>query len=317
MKVFVCALLFTSFVHSKFMKSSDVLIDIGENGAKIVKIFEKVSTLNVLLKNFEQPEGIVQLLESIFDIGMQTFVIFNFGSEENYDDWIEHCATYRRESSWRIIYHERFYKKTHNSLSPKKDLHYFDDFEPNSSFFPENNFDPQSPAATSNDGLPESFAETLDKWYTFRTSGFIIFCPFEAFELFLGCLVNRSGTFLFIIEKDSEMGNQFEDVAGILKRAWMATTNLKLFVLIFEELYVVNPFEIDGKTKSFGVLEKLSDEGQKQDFKHLNKYPMYVELFESAYSIPNETFSGKLKSFFGPDVEVARFIEEQMNVSSN
>lgn len=301
------------------MRPSDILLDIGKNEAKIEKIFEKVSTLNVLLKNYEQPEGIVQLLENIFEFGLQTFVVFNFASEEHYESWIQHCRIYRNESSWRVLYHERFYQKTHNSSSFKNHLQYFDDFEPNASLFPEDSIDPQSPVATAGDQLPESFADSLDRWYTFRAAGYILFCPFKALELFLGCLVNRSGTFLFIIEKDSEKENQLENVAAILKRAWIATANLKLFVLIFRELYVVNPFEIDGETKSFGVLEKFSSEGLQQEFKDLKKYPMKIELFNSAYSVPRDEkiFSGKLNSFYGPDIQVARFIEEQMNVSSN
>lgn len=302
------------------MRPSEILLDIGKNEAKIVKIFEKVSTLNVLLKNYEQPEGIVQLLEDIFAFGLQTFVVFNFGSEDHYENWIQHCRIYRNDSSWRFSYHERFYLKTHNTSSTfRNNLQNFDDFEPSASSLHEDPIDPQSPVATAGDQLPESFADSLDRWYTFRAAGYIIFCPFKALELFLGCLVNRSGTFLFIIEKDSENENQLENVAEILKRAWLMTSNLRLFVLIFRELYVVNPFEIDGETNSFGVLEKFPSEGLKQEFKDLKKYPMKIELFHSAYSVPKEEkeFSGKLNSYYGPDVQVARFIEEQMNVSSN
>lgn len=319
MKVLICVLFLFSFVLGKFLKPSEVLIDIGENREKIVRIFNKVSTLNVLLKNYEQPEGIVQLLETIFQFGHQSFVIFNFSESESYAEWIEHCKIFRNDSSIRTIYYERFYHKTHERQKPKRNLDFFEDFEPDIKLLHEDSIDPQSPIASSPIRLQESFAEGLDKWFTYRQSGFVLISTFDALDVYLGCLLNRGGTFLIIIEKDSyDDEKHLENVSMLLKKAWRVSTNLKLFVLISREVYILNPFVIDANTKSFGMLEKLPDEEVSQEWKDLNGYPMSVEIFESAYSVPSEgNFTGKLDSFRGPDVEVARFIQQQMNVSSN
>lgn len=314
----VGVILNANLARSQFFTPSDILVDIGENREQIQKIFEKVSTINVLLKNYEQPEGIVQSLENIFKFGWQTFIIFNFYDDDDYEGFIQHCKMFDSNPAARTLYYERYYQRSHEASPVKRNLQFFEDFEPSSGNFQEVSVDPQSPVATEKVILPESFSEALDRWYTHRRSGFVIVCPYDAFIVYIGCLVSRGGTYLFIIEKGSEKENQLDDVSDVLKKAWKATTNIKLFVLIFEELYIVNPFEIDENTKSYGVLEKLSDGGMvERDLKNLNKYPMNVDIFYSAYSIPkNENYSSKLSSYFGPDVQVARFIEEQMKVSS-
>lgn len=318
MKVLICALLLVSFVHSKFLKPSDILMDIGENEESIAKIFEKVSTLNLLLKNFEQPIGIVQLLEGIFDFGNQTFVIFNFSNEEHYIEWIEHCKIFRSDSTMRTLYYERLYQKNHDPSNVKRQLDFFEDFEPDLKAKHDDSIDQQSPLASSSKKLQESFAEGLDRWFTFLESGFILFCSFDVLEVYLGCLLNRAGTFLFIIEKDSYGENYLEDLSSVLAKAWKGTANLKVFVLIFRGLFVFNPFALDEASQSYGMLEKFSDATANREIKDLNAYPMSVEIFESAYSVPKPTkFNGMLDSFFGPDVQVGRFIQQQMNVSSN
>lgn len=319
MKVVICALFFLSSAFSKFLKSSEILIDIGENREKIVNIFENVSTLNVLLKNFEQPEGIVQLLENIFQLGNQSFVIFNFSEQESYLEWLEHCKVFRNDSSIRTMYYERFYHKTHQPQKQKRTMEFFDDFEPDVGLEAESSVDPQSPLASTAVKLPESFAESLDRWFTFRHSGFILFSTFDALDVYLGCLLSRAGTFLIIIEKDSyDSDNHLENVAFLLKKAWKISANLKLFVLISREIFVLNPFVIDESKESFGMLEKLPDAKVNRECKDFNGYPMNVEIFMSAYSNPSGgKFTGKLDCFRGPDVEAARFIQQQMNVSSN
>lgn len=319
--VIVVGVVLTSanLVRSQFFTPSDILVDIGENREQIQKIFEKVSTINVLLKNYEQPEGIVQSLENIFKFGWQTFIIFNFSDEDDYQGFIKHCKMFDIDPAAKTLYYERVYQKGREISPVKRTLQFFEDFEPSEENFEEILADPQSPVATEKVALPESFSEALDRWYTYRLSGFVIVCPYDAFIVYIGCLVSRGGTYLFIIEKSSEKQNQLEDVTEDLKKAWKSTTNVKLFVLIFEELYIVNPFEIDENTRSFGILEKLSDgEMVERNLKNLNKYPMNVDIFYSAYSVPkSQNYSSELNSFYGPDVQAARFIEEQMNVSSN
>lgn len=313
-------LLNANLARSHFFTPSDILVDIGENREQIQKIFEKISTINVLLKNYEQPEGIVQSLENIFKFGWQSFVIFNFSDEDGYVDFIQHCKIFNRDPAAKTVYYERVYQKRHEILPLKHTMQYFEDFEPSSGYFQGIGIDPQSPVATTeNVILPETFSEALDRWFTYR-SGFIVVCPYDAFIVYLDCLVSRSGTYLFIIEKGSEKKSQLGDLAVVLKKSWKDTMNAKLFVLIFEELYIVNPFEIDENTGGYGILERLSDDGGmvERDLKNLHKYPMNVDIFYSAYSVPKDgNFSSNLSSFYGPDVQVARFIEEQMNVSSN
>lgn len=319
MKVPICVLFLSSFVCSKFLKSSEIIFDIGENRQKIVNIFENVLTLNVLLKNFEQPEGIVQLLENIFQLGNQSFVIFNFSEQESYLEWLEHCRIFRNDSSIRTTYYERFYHKAHEPQEQKRTMEFFDDFEPDIGAVDEISVDPQSPLASEPVKLPESFAASLDRWFTFRHSGFILFSTFDALDVYLGCLFNRAGTFLIIIEKSShDSDKHLENVGFLLKKAWKISANLKLFVLISREIFVLNPFVIDESNKSYGMLQKLPDAKVNRECKYLNGYPMNVEIFMSAYSNPSEgNFTGKLDSFQGPDVEAARFIQQQMKVSSN
>lgn len=314
-----CVLFFISFAHSKFLKPSEILIDIDKSQDQIEKIFEKVSTLNVLLKNYEQPEGIVQLFEKIFHFGHQSFVVFNFAEEESFRDWAEHCKVFRNDSSIRTAYYERFYQKTHEPQQKRRTLSFFEDFEPDMGLGDEDSFDPQSPLASTPLRLQEGFAEGLDRWFTFRHSGFILFSTFDNLDVYLGCLLNRAGTFLIIVEKDSyDNEKHLENVSQLLKKAWQVSSNLKVFLLISREIFILNPFVIDGNTKSFGILEKLADEKVNREYKDLNGYPINIEIFSSAYSFPNGgNFTGELDAFRGPDVEVARFIQKQMNVSSN
>lgn len=315
MRVLICVLLLSSLIRAKILKPTNFLIDIGESGEKITEIFAKVATLNILLKNYEQPEKLANLLEALF--GTQAFVIFNFSNEDRYDEWIEHCKLFRNDSSVRTNYYERLYQKSHDPASLQWQRP-FDDFEPHREKLEEVSFDPQSPLAVTSKKLTERFAESLDKWFTHRNSGYILLCTFDELELYLGCLLNRAGTFLFIIERDTKDAQHLQNISAILFRAWESSTNLKLFVLVARQIFVLNPFLIDANSKSFGMLENLSDVDVNRKLKDLNGYPMNVELFNSAYSMTNGTkFTGKLDSFIGPDVEVARFIEARMNVSSN
>ena len=318
MKQLVSVLFFMNLAHSKFLKPSEILVDIGQNQKKIVQIFDQVSTLSILLKNYEQPEGLVHLLENIFHFGHQSFVIFNFAEQESFREWLEHCKIFQNDSLIRTMYYERFYQKTHEPSKRRRTLEFFDDFEPDLSDLDEDTFDPQSPLAPGPTRLHEKFAEGLDRWFTFQHSGFVLFSTLDELTVVLGCLLNRAGTFLVIVKKDSYDEKHLENVTELLKKIWNVSANRKVFVLIAREVYILNPFVIDENTKSFGILEKLPDGKVNRECKDLNGYRMNVEIFTSAYSIPNEkNFTGKLNSFRGPDVEVARFLQQQMNVSSN
>lgn len=295
------------------------MTNIGVSKENILRIFERISNLNVLLKNYQQSEGLVQLLENTFMFGEKTFVIYNFNDEESFQDWVQHCKDFRSNSLIRTLYYERLYLKTHEPKSAKTSLDFFEDFEPHKTVPDQDCIDSQSPDEEPRDKLSESFAQSLDRWFTLRQSGFILFCSFSELEMFLGCLLNRSGTFFIIIEENSYTKSVRENVSTILKTAWKTSGNLKVFVFIFQEIYVLNPFEFDENWKSFGALEKLSNVNVNPKLNNLNSYPMNVEIFDSTYSKheSQRNFPGKLGSFIGPDVQVARFIQSQMNISRN
>lgn len=287
-------LLITGIACGKFsgrlLEQPALMLDIGDKRDDIVNIFKNVSTLTLLLKNYEQPEGIIQFLDEIFGFGVQSFVVFNFNDQESYTDWMKHCKFFLNDSATRTAYYERFFMKSHKP-ERKRTLDFFEDFEPNIIETARgNSLDPQSPLAAEGNmkkEIEENFAESLDRWFTFRKYGFILICRLEEFSLYLGCLLNRSGTFLIIIENEFEPPNSTSlfQISQILRTAWNYVTNLKLFILIFGELYILNPFALNETSKEFGVLEKLEKGLLKRDFKNLNRYPINVDLFASAYSV--------------------------------
>lgn len=319
MKALICVLIFSSVIRillSSFcceqMEPPGILTSIADNREKIERIFRKVSTLNILLKSYDQPEGILQSLGEIFKLGELSFVVFNFESEVARREWKKNCQEFKDDPELKTTYYEMFYQKSRKKILDSKYNH-----------FEADSMDPQvSPAHQPSEAVrsvSDSFANILDSWSSFRKGGFILFCSFEELSLFLGCLMNRSGTFLFIINS-VEDNRTLQELCVILNTSWKSSTNLKLFVLIFNEIYSLNPFEIDKATQTFGILETFSgkDEIKKHSFRNLNRYPMNVDMFYSAYSVTRgENFTGKLNTFRGPDVKVAEFIEEQMNISGN
>lgn len=318
MRVLIGALLLANLAQSKIVMSTDVLIDIGENRDRIVEIFDKVPTLSVLLKDFE-PDGLVELLKDIFGVESKTLAIFGFSKVDYYKDWTKHCKMFQNDSTTRFLYYERYYQKTHEVTNTKKrKLDFFEDFEPHVPLTTDDSIDPQSPLASTPVRLPESFAIGLDRWFAFRESGYVLLVRLDALELYLGCLLNRAGTFLFIVATGVDDEHHLDAISMSLRKAWRFSANLRIFILISREIYVLNPFVIDKHSGSFGMLEKLSDTNVARKLENLNAHPMSVEIFSSAYSIPNGTrFTGRLDSFIGPDVQVAQFIQQQMNVTSN
>lgn len=311
----VIQILLPSFVFCKLQQQLDVLADIAQNHGKIANIFRQVSTLNILLKNYEQPEGMLHSLRNIFKFGEQSFVVFNFESEKSHGQWLKYCKKFKDEPKVRIAYYERLYKKLYEPLTVKLSL---TSGEEKSEDFIDSQGSIPFQSDEGNYSLPESVANSFDNWFSFRNAGFILICPYNVLDIYLGCVISRSGTYLFII--DSKEHPSLNELCNVLNSSWKSSTNSKLFVLFFNEIYILNPFKINEKTQTFGILEKLSSDKEiKRDFKNLNRYPMSVDLFESAYSIisKKQNFSGRLESFRGPDVKVAEFIEEQMNVSSN
>lgn len=317
MKAVVCVLLLPSFILCQFLKSPEVPFDFGKHRDNILKIFKEVSTLNILLPNHEEHDDVMQHFIEVFEIGVKSFVVFNFADDESFAEWTEHCIAYQKIPSIRVAYDERFYKKSHGQIKFKHDLEFFEDFEPEMKSDREEYVDPQRKVGgfTATE-LDEGFAEGLDNWFLTPKAGFVLFSTFDSVELYLGCLLNRAGTFLFIIDGDKE-NRTAENILGILKTAWNVTANLKVFVLISEEILVLNPFEFDNVNRSFGTIEEASNKSFNRQLKSLNQYPMNIDLFYSAYSVPkSRNYSSKLSSYYGPDVEAALFIQEQMHVKS-
>lgn len=317
MDVFTRVLLLSSFAHCseayKFMNLAENQIDFGRNRETISNIFKKVSTISVLSKSLEGHDYVYSL-QDIFTF-RQAFAVFDFTN----DRYFEHCKVFQSDLLNKISYYDRQYQKSHGPLESKYNLQYSEGSEPVKTQIKEEIV--ESDSQHSIDKLPESFYDNIGRWFKFEQSGYFIFCSFDVFELQLGCLVKRAGTYLFVIEKSSLLNYNLEDVSEVLKRAWKKTENLKIFVSCLDELYVMNPFKMNKTTKNFGVLEKLTEEGMSRNLKNLNDYPLRIEIFDSAYSIRrwgnSSEFPDELDLFYGPDVDAARFIEERMNASSN
>lgn len=266
-----------------FSIQPEFVLNIGEKRDEIVRIFENISTLSVLLRNYEQPEGIIQSLDNIFGFGVQSFVIFNFFDEESYTDWITQCKIFLINSTTRTAYYERFFMKSHKPDYRRKTLDFLEDLEPvNIQQSPANSNFP-----ASDEAIQEKFADSLDRWFSFRKFGYILLSSLHELKHYLGCLLNRSGTFLLIIENELETLNStsFSEVTEMLGKAWNYATNMKIYVLIVGEIFVFNPFALNIKSNQFGVLEKLENGVFKRDFRNLNGYPLNVDLFASAYSV--------------------------------
>lgn len=254
------------------------------------------------------------------NIDHKIYVVFNFVKEPNhqwnYHNWIEHCKVYQKDFINKIFFYERQYQRTHptDPLIIKNNMEYYEGFESTKTDTVRAKEELQVA-----DQLPEDFYQSLDRWFKFETFGYIVFCSFDVLELHIGCLVKRAGTFLFVVDFLQIL--DLKDVAIVLKNAWKKTQNLNIFVFIHDAIYTFNPFQIDNVTRDYGVLVKVVNGFRvKRNLKDLSKYPLRVEIFNSAYSVEIQTnsnnFSGRLDSFYGPDVRTALFIEEQMNASS-
>lgn len=295
------------------MNFSENQIDFVKNQGKIVKIFESVSTINVFLQSHDQ-NNFIKSLQEIFKFDQHAFIIFNFFNHGHY----KFCKYFENDLTRKISYYKRKYQNTREPQVIEDNLQYLEGFRVMKQLMQEDSVELDSQKTTRPDKL---HGQRADRWYNFMESGYFISCSFETLQLYLGCLVRRTGSYLFIVEETPLTENKLEDLSELLKKTFERSQNLKIFVSMFNELYVLNPFIIDKTKKSFGVLEKLTDEGVKMNLKNLHNFPLRVEIFESAYSIQRASnssdFSGKLDLFLGPDVKVARFIENQMNASSN
>jgi hypothetical protein len=269
-------------------------IDNNEENLKF--IFQKHSNL-VILSNTEHCENLITSLQDIFPYF--SYVILGYGE---YEKWLESCQRYNIDSSLRISYYERYYQryfnKTHNQqiiMNPTENQSTLDFYE--------------------------SFLDSLDRWFKFRLSMFVFISNLDEFKWKLCCLVNRGGTFLVIIEQRTSYEKSLLIIKLSMRKLWQTTQNLKIFILLGQKIYIFNPFKIDEFDHNYGVLEICEENCTYISYKKFDKYPMKVEIFDSAYSIPKDYEAkfndGSLNNFYGPDVNVAYFLQQQLNVSSN
>ena len=146
--------------------------------------------------------------------------------------------------------------------------------------------------------------------------GHIIYASASCLKSSLLSLVNSLGTFLIILDDAIEE----EEILNILKLYWKNLGALKVFILVGEKVYNFDPFAIilDNATSSYGKLVKYSTKSKEETFKDLNGYQLNLEMFSSSYSNDVPGSKGKtLSDFFGPDVDMARFLESSMNFTCN
>ncbi|KAG5681339.1 hypothetical protein PVAND_010784 [Polypedilum vanderplanki] len=312
LKLLVCFVLTVKAVE-KF-SISEPFDDYGgkENYAKIRNIFEKSSVLSILLKNYEQPDEVLKWFESIFGEGNKSYVIHAIKTYEYHDEWVERCVEYQSDPAKKTSYYERMYQRTNKNVERIHNLHSFDEVET------ENNSYKIAASSYKITQIQEVFANELDKWWKYYYGGYILFCPFYLVDYFIGCLVNRAGTFLIIIDenvKDENSESFMRQVNSTFYKTWKNSSCLKLHILINKTIFTFDPFErvasgVYGKVK---VFEELWTE---EDLKRINGYPLYVDIFWSAFSISTDNFTSlSLKKMEGPDIEVTRVIGEQMNAT--
>lgn len=288
MKEIICIL---SFVVALVCAKSD-LYDIGANHERVRNFFQECSTMNVLLRTFEQPESVINWLDGIFGAGNKSFVVFNIANQLNLEKFHEQCVIFQSDDSNRIAYLERALKKSYGSIKGYEMM--------------------EGELNLADDKFKEQFAEFLDKWRTFRHEGFILFTSLENLERYIGCLGNRHGTFLFIIVSTVIDANYKQLVEKVMASAWKSFGNFKVSVLVNRLLFTYNPFKrVNNHT--YGSIKIFENLYTDSDLRHINLYPLRVEIFWSAFSL---THGGSdIKKFKGPDIDVTLMIARRLNSS--
>lgn len=300
MNEIICILSFIAFVFANETIKSD-LYEIGANHERIRKVFRECSTLSVLLRNYEQPEGVINWLDEIFGTGNMSFAVFNIANGSDHESFLEQCVNFQGNSSIRTAYHERAFRKTYSNYG---DMKGFDVFENELNLV-------VSETAFTFEKSRENFAEILDKWRFFRHEGFILFTTLENLEIYLGCLGSRHGTFLFIIVTTINDKNYMKTVEKFFVSAWKMFGNFKVFILINRQILTYSPFN-RVFNDAFGEIKVFEHLFTDDDLRQINGHPLNVEIFYSAYSVGNE----KTNNFRGPDVDATYMIAARLNSTS-
>ena len=144
--------------------------------------------------------------------------------------------------------------------------------------------------------------------------GFIFFNSFDTLKENMLFFSNSIGSFLFIIE-DIMIDFDPDLLTKALHEVWKKNGALKVFVLVNEYIYHYKPFEIEEITNIRGKLNIFSEYQKVEDFSDLNGYTLNIEIFYSVYSIV-KNITGVRPKFYGPDADVANFMQTKMNFTS-
>lgn len=289
MNEIICIL---SFVVAFVCAKSD-LYDIGANHERIQNYFQECSTLNVLLRNFEQPEGVINWLDGILGTGNKSFVVFNIANRSDHEKFHEQCMIFQSNPSIRVAYLERELKKSYRNIKGFELL------------------ESELNLAVTN-GINEEFSEMLDKWRILRHEGYILFTSLENLEYYVECLGNRHGTFLFIVVSAINDKNYKQKVEEIFRLAWKSFGNFKVAILVNRQLFTYNPFKRVANG-TYGAIKLFQGLYTDDDLTHINLYPLNVEIFWSAFSLTHG--NADIKKFKGPDVNVTMMIANRLNSS--
>lgn len=138
--------------------------------------------------------------------------------------------------------------------------------------------------------------------------GFVIFTSLDKLSEKL-LYTNPVESFLFVIEGLLEF--KIDELYKALQEVWKKKKALKVFVLVYNEIYTYKPFEINDDNTQ-GKLSILTEDFEIENFQDLKGYILKVEVFDSVYSILKDDDP----QFTGPDAEVVYLIQEQMNFTS-
>ena len=148
-------------------------------------------------------------------------------------------------------------------------------------------------------------------WKQNKLNGFIIHTNATFLQKKLLKYTKPIGTFLFVLEADLDL-----NLHKILMTNWHQNTGFRVFLLINNQTYFLEPFEIDNETGLHGKLETNMKNFRLKVPRNFNKYPLRVEIFNSVYSDEILSANDTVIDYKGPDVDIARIITNQLNFSS-
>ncbi|CAO1388197.1 unnamed protein product [Diamesa tonsa] len=147
-------------------------------------------------------------------------------------------------------------------------------------------------------------------WQQNKLNGFIIHTNATVFEKKILRFTKSIGTFLFVLESDLNL-----NIHEILLANWHQNTGLRVILLINNQTYFLDPFEIDERTGIHGKLQTNMKYFRLKVPLNFNKYPLRVEIFNSVYSDEILSVNNTVIGYQGPDVDIARMITKQLNFS--